>query len=431
MSEQVLFYEQPLAWSRVIPDTWYPHPDLQVSVLGHFEHQTANNHWPAKRRKNLVDKDTGSNWTLFKSGVEMSSYRVNIVSRRTAWEHYGYKGPLLAGHSSQTFSEADFLGLVSGASDEPGLAALGTTAIARTLPTNPISDLPTAVGELLTEGLPGLPGRSFRRGGLSRSNISGEYLGYEFGIKPFLSDLQKFREAVLRAEKYVNQYASKSGELIRRKYEFPTLVNETVEERPATTGFERNLGGLSNSELNWETFSGSGGYPGDVRDVRTNTIKRWFSGAFTYYLPPMGDEWSNELFRQEAQMRHLYGGLSVDTAWNLLPYSWAIDWFSNAGDVIHNLAAFARDGLVMPYGYIMEHGEFRSYRTVSGVKVSNALIINGQWESSPILYSLPDVSTTYNVSYKRRRKATPFGFGLVFDDFTDRQKAITAALLLK
>jgi hypothetical protein len=166
--------------------------------------------------------------------------------------------------------------------------------------------------------------------------------------------------------------------------------------------------------------------------VLTRSKKTWFAGAFTYYLPKVGSSWSDQLFRQEAELRHLYGGLSVNTAWNLLPYSWAADWFTNAGDLIHNLHAFANDGLVMAYGYVMERCELHSFRTVSGAVIGRVRVLNDVDTGNNLYsHSLPDVSTTYYAKYLRRRRATPFGFGLDVDGFTNRQKAITAALLFR
>jgi hypothetical protein len=159
--------------------------------------------------------------------------------------------------------------------------------------------------------------------------------------------------------------------------------------------------------------------------VRTDTnswVKtQWFSGAFTYYLPGVND-FAGKLLREEAEMRHLYGGLSVDTAWNLFPFSWAADWVTNAGDVIHNVSAFARDGLVMPWGYVMEKNELRNYRKVEGAHFDANRMVDD-------VFHFPDVvSTTFTATKMRRRKATPFGFGLDVSGFTTRQKSILAAV---
>jgi hypothetical protein len=271
----------------------------------------------------------------------------------------------------------------------------------------------------------------FRNRRFSRHDVPDNYLGYEFGIKPFLSDIAKFRYAVSQAEELVNSYAANAGKVIRRRYEYPTVVDETVDVTPATTGYEKWLGGPCTSQAAGYFQTVLGGWPGELEIREHRTRKTWFSGAFTYYLPPIGDEWSQKLARQEAEMRYLYGGISVDTAWNLLPYSWAADWFTNAGDVLHNLAAFARDGLVMPWGYVIESFEIQRTCTVRGAQVGRCRVWNDiDTGSNTATRTLPNMSTTYSAKYLRRRKATPFGFGLTDADLTGRQKAISLALFL-
>jgi hypothetical protein len=404
-----------------------------VSVIGRFQNDSTNNHWPSLKRKGLVTSDVGSNWTAFESQVEVDSTRLDVICNLASDIYHAYRGPVLVGADDYIFDATDFFNLPYGYSDETDLIGYGTTAIARVLPTNPISDLPTAVGELLTEGLPRFPGMDILRNRrFTRHDIPSNYLGYEFGIKPFLSDLQKFRRAVGEAEKLIAQYVSKSGVVIRRGYEFPTVVDNQINVTPSSGGMEKWLGGPCQSQAAGYFQTAIGGWPGELQVNEHRERKTWFKGAFTYYLPPVGDAWSDKLLRQEAEMRYLYSGISVDTAWNLLPYSWAADWFTNAGDLIHNLAAFARDGLVMPWGYIMESFMITRSCTVRDAYVGRCRFWNEvDTGSNNNAHALPTMSTTYTAKYLRRRKATPFGFGLQFDGLTNRQKAITAALVLK
>jgi len=431
ISEQLIYDEPTREWYQ--PGHYWVDSSMRCSVMGRFENDSTNNHWWKLKRSGAATRDVGSNWTAFSSGYETDGKRMKVICRLSSGIYHAYDGPLFAGHTDNSFSSEDFFSLPMGYSDEANLIAYGTTAIARVLPTNPISDLPTAVGELLSEGLPKVPGWDSIVGRrFTRHSVPDAYLANEFGVKPFLSDLSKFRHAVLDAEKLIAQYVKDAGKVIRRRYEFPVYNDFQTIVHPPTTGYEKYLGGPCSSQITGYLTSVLDGSPGEMTTIRTSTVKDWFSGAFTYYLPPVGDEWSNRLLRQEAELRHLYGGISVDTAWNLLPYSWAVDWFTNAGDLIHNLAAFARDGLVMPWGYIMESCQFRESRTVKGAVVGRAVNIDGVDTGGPAIpYSVPETTSVFTAKYLRRRRATPFGFGLNFDDLTGRQKAITAALLLK
>jgi hypothetical protein len=143
--------------------------------------------------------------------------------------------------------------------------------------------------------------------------------------------------------------------------------------------------------------------------------ERWFSGAFTYYLPT-GYDSRVALAKLARQAQYLLGAnLSPDVLWELTPWSWAVDWFANAGDVIHNISRFASGGLVMPYGYMMEHTIITdTYRFVGNTGFS-----------SPFDKLPPTVLVTET---KKRVKANPFGFGVSWNSLSGFQYSILAAL---
>lgn len=100
------------------------------------------------------------------------------------------------------------------------MVALGTTAIARTIPTNSVASAAQFLGEL-REGLPAVPGSNLIGKSGSPSAYADEFLNYSFGIKPLLSDLQKFAEAGRTSVKVIDQLKRDSGRLVRRRYTFP------------------------------------------------------------------------------------------------------------------------------------------------------------------------------------------------------------------
>jgi len=120
-----------------------------------------------------------------------------------------------------------------------------------------------------------------------------------------------------------------------------------------------------------------------------------------------------------AVARKLLGAdVDPEVLWDLAPWSWAVDWFSSVGDVIHNLSAYSSDGLVLRYGYIMEHSIVRDTYTYSG---DLGLIPRCNFTGRPA-----DLVVTSEK--KLRRRSSPFGFGLAMSELTTRQKAILAAL---
>jgi len=150
-------------------------------------------------------------------------------------------------------------------------------------------------------------------------------------------------------------------------------------------------------------------------DLTVETVtKRWFSGAFTYHLPS-GYDSRDGMARKALFAKQVLGvRLTPETLWNLAPWSWAVDWFTNAGDVLHNLSHWQSNGLVMRYGYIME--------TIS-VKHTYTYEPPAGYTGGKVVPPLVLVTTV-----KTRRKANPFGFGLTWDGLSPLQKAIAVAV---
>lgn len=279
------------------------------------------------------------------------------------------------------------------------LVSRGTTAIARTVPTNPTFSAAAALGEL-REGLPSLPGKTVLKAGAKPADLAGEYLNFEFGIKPMLSDAAKLVDAHKNADKILKQLYRDSGRLVRRKYSFPPEVTE--EKSRATGVYPYSPGGI-------QSYHFSSG----TRDTTVKTTRKyWFSGAYTYFFPKQ-EGWH----RQVAELEKVYGIIpDINDLYQLTPWSWAVDWFSNTGDLVSNLNSFANDNLVLRYGYIMCHTTHEVTETWRGS------IIDGGG------YRACDVTSTWRYEEKQRLRATPYGFGLKDSALSPRQLAIISAL---
>jgi hypothetical protein len=312
---------------------------------------------------------------------------------------YSYKGKFYAAVANvvpSTFPVAPY-------STAPQLDAYGTTAIARVLPTNPLADLATFIGEL-REGIPHLAGGDFFRGRTEQlRGIGGAHLGYEFGVKPLVNDLRKFGRSVVDSDEFIRQYERNSGKRLKRRYEFPEIKSVSVlteaDKQPQPVTFTNLYNGTA--------------YKGTRTRERSITINRWFSGCFTYYLSDSSD--SRKRYTQLANK--LFGvRLTPEVIWNLTPWSWAVDWFGNMGDVLHNVSAFQHDGLVMPYGYVMEQVTISDTYRLTGLRFKSYPKFNGA------------LCQTFTTTVKQRRKANPYGFGLDLGSLTSRQWSIIGAL---
>jgi hypothetical protein len=291
------------------------------------------------------------------------------------------------------------------------LEQLGATAIARVRPTNSVANLAVTLAELKREGLPSVNIFTWKDRLRAHKNVGDHYLGYQFGLSPLGKEIGNFAYGVTQANKLLSQYERDAGRVVRRRYEFPPKsVSETTMVDSNTNPFYDPYNtGFMNSGL-------TGIQTGLLIRQRTTVQKRWFSGAFTYYLPT-GYDARKRMDRMALFADEIVGlELSPEVLWNLAPWSWAVDWFSNFGDVISNISSFATDGLLLRYGYMMEHTIVSDTYT----RATSNLFREG---GGPL-----DSFVTLVTETKMRRKANPYGFGISWNGLSAFQLSILAAL---
>jgi len=301
-----------------------------------------------------------------------------------------------------TFGNGTYWAPAVPASSIMELDAFGATAISRCAPTNPHAQILTSIGELYRDGLPSAVGIKTIRD----RDPGSEFLNYQFGIAPLVSDLKDLHRSLTESERILKRYLRDSGRLVRRRYEQP----ESVETFTSTVVGSANIGRPS---VVGPLYAGSTSGATRVA-TRTETSRRWFSGAFTYHAA-IPDGLLNNMRLRIQEYNQLLGILPTPAVlWNLTPWSWAFDWVANMGDVLNNISMFQSDGLVLAYGYVMEHKTTTREYHLYGYSMSNAGAVN-------------EVQR-FTSEVKFRRRATPYGFGLKLEDFTNRQWAILIAL---
>jgi hypothetical protein len=360
--------------------------------------QSRGHAWPSAKQ---ASTDVGGNFTTIKTRSISNPNPNNYETVRVYGEKY--IGPAWASNpfNAITYGES----LVQPTSDVV-LGQYGTKAISNCIPTNPVADGATFLGEL-KEGLPKLVGKSLVKSAFKDYRKYGsEYVNIEFGWKPFVSDLKKFYSAATESEKILKQLERDSGKNIRRKYTFPDEVSTNTFVYPSRYAYLPGGQVLSG----WLYDSA-----GTLTVKQKVTVKTWFSGCFTYHLN-LGTRLPDKMARYAAEARKISGlELTPEVVWNLTPWSWAVDWEGSFGDVLHNVSRFSQDGLVLRYGYIMQSKtaelEYTLYR--GGLNT-------GRNER--------DLSFTSVSESKVRRYATPFGFGFDMKALSGRQSAILEAL---
>lgn len=280
----------------------------------------------------------------------------------------------------------------------------GNQAILKTYPTAPNVALSQTIAELKREGLPSIAGTQIAsmKGGAARA-IGGEYLNLAFGWTPLISDLDKLLKSVVSASKTIQQMKRDSGRVVRRKYNFPAVRTLVRSDISSAQSISLPDAGSPLGTLFGELI---------VEEVVTTNM--WFSGAYTYYLDP-GDNLVGQAMMYEQLASKLLGlRLTPSTLWELTPWSWLADWYTNVGKNLAVASAFQSDGLVLKYGYLM--------RKVTAERIYTYTRSSGS-HASPYRSQLVLKTTS-----KERVKSTPYGFGLNVDQFTDRQWAIVGAL---
>jgi hypothetical protein len=277
------------------------------------------------------------------------------------------------------------------------LNAMGTHAIAQTEPTKSAVDMSVALGELMHDGLPHLPLHEFRERVKVARDAGKEYLNWQFGWAPLMSDLKKFATSVLNSHQMIAQYRKGANQSQRRRFDFPIRA-ESASDPVNTIVWQPGI----------QSF-GSGFY-NTYRYDRT-----WFVGRFVYYLP-VDDSLISRMTRYRAYASKLYGVRATpEVIWNLAPWSWAADWFGDIGDVVHNASALGTDSLVMQEGWMCSH-------TISEDVMVGTASLSGPGASAS------QASKRYFYETKTRIPATPYGFGFDMSSLSGRQSAILAAI---
>lgn len=359
--------------------------------------------------------DTGHNFDHRKVTMATSSPRID-----TSWGNpkFRYIGPALfvppVARESPNYSNINnTLGFSSSELD-----VLGSMAISSAYPTKPQSDLLVAIAELLREGLPSalFSAVTTMRGNSKRDlvqNLASDYLNHLFGVTPIVREIDKLIKTVQKLDEHFSQLVTDSGRLVRRA----RVVQKKRTDSPFYTGSALPtvfIAGSGTARIA-ETYTKYTSYQTSFTDV-------WFSGAFRYWIPDLlnsGSDFQSVRPGDYASTFEINQGIlglraTPKAAWNLLPFSWLVDWFVNVGAFFENADAMNHYGLVMPYGYVM--AESKLVTTTTYDFPSNS----GQ--------KLGSISSSVTAIRQQRRRATPYGFGLKDVDFNPVQMSILAAL---
>lgn len=305
------------------------------------------------------------------------------------------------------------------------------TGYKKARPGNPVAGLGQFILEL--KSLPQMPLRRLRKVSKNANfsdipkllrrelqdfrNLGSEYLNVVFGWKPFVKDLQEMYYLWHDIDRRMAQLVRENGKYIRRR---STVLDETSSTFPQ----ERQ-----NYNYAYALVKGASAniFGGSSQWTKTGTTKEkvWFSGSFRYYIP----DTSSSLWDARARLA-LFGALPTpELLWNVLPWSWLVDWFANVGDIVSNASMNAVDNLTTRYSFVMRQ---ISKSTTWQVTTQHPAQNSGNGVTS-VRREWPAVSHTFNTVYtevakQRTGGGNPFGLNVQLSSLTGHQLGILAAL---
>ncbi len=223
----------------------------------------------------------------------------------TAWRAYGswqIPGQPVRGHVSVP--------------NLPTIGASATELLAKTNPGRAEVSLPVFIAEMrdlphAVKSIKHIGDQLLKKKVPKTRDVAGQLLSWEFGWRPLLSDLRKitqFGDHVAKRTKEVERLYSKGG-LKRRLTLFEGSATETKNLTP-----ESRLGTLVT-----------------VQEERTTSVIRWGTTRWKpTSLPPKGPH------GYERQAIQAVFGLSLqaEDVWNIVPWTWLVDWTTNVGDYL-------------------------------------------------------------------------------------------------
>lgn len=278
-------------------------------------------------------------------------------------------------------------------------SARSAEAFAKMRPTTPQMRLLTSIYEL--KDLPGMLQQRFHKNGLK--NIGSYFLAYKFGWAPLLGDI---RDLILKQKDIENRI----NFLLRRNGK-PTRQSITLSDTKTVNSL---VGGFLYTAIQPSLVTQYYVNQPQYQLLQVSGERWWAVARFRIHLP----EGAGSISYRRALMAELYGLYpSPSSIYKMVPWTWLIDWFSNAGYVLQNLEATMDDRVAADYGYMMRMNWSRSEtQVVAKMHGRDGAVI-------------PVTSTSYREWFtKTRIGIDPFGLTSGNPNLSGMQLAILGAL---
>jgi hypothetical protein len=244
--------------------------------------------------------------------------------------------------------------------------------------------------------------------------FGGEYLNIVFGWSPLISDLVGLLKVLITIDRMVY------SETNRRQRQWTGPHTETISVDTTTFGSR-----LSNSvtDLQFDIQSGDSSLLsiGSVQRRTTVTLAEDYRLSSRYSSIAKPDSVSNGFVERAEEILARLGLVDDPTlVWELVPWSWLVDWAINLGNSLSNAHTYG----ITPGRHAIDY----AYVTTKLVETQKAEFSPFNLSSTVRSFSpLRDRGLSICVA-KTRARATPFGFGTQLASLNAGQFAILVAL---
>lgn len=360
----------------------------------------------------------GSIWTMWKQVVKLRPSRALAVYVNTGTHYRG--GFIIPRQYHVQWNLPDDWNSSSTMKDLASkLSARGAEAWNRARPDLPDFSIAQEIGEMkdLPQLYKGAVATYIRDGRKSSSHAAsmrdiakrtGEsYLEFNFGWFPLLKSIGGFVSTLRRKDKILKQLIRDNKKPVRRRRE---LWDNPTEHSEASNTYSNGWNAAHHPILNTNGYSSSNSR---TRGRCSRSYRTWISGRWRYLLPPG----PRDLRFRRKMLSRIFGlKISPTELYELFPWSWLADYFTDVGQFVKAISPGVADRLICDYAYLMRTITY-TYYTESTIYLN---VTKGSGRADMTRH-------TVNVR-KFRVKATPFGFGLKQSDLSLHQKSILGAL---
>lgn len=248
------------------------------------------------------------------------------------------------------------------------------------------------------------------------NKVSSHFLNTTFGWTPFVSDVVKFCDIVLRQSEIIRERELRNNKPIRRFVSLGSSYTDELVNKVYGPLTEPGPGHSDMASL-YNTVMIDGipcqGFT-EVRRVRKTST--WAKGSFTLYHPAFDTSlaYPHPGIKRVHQLIKLYGlEVSPVMIWRVMPWTWLLDWFVTLSKNIQLFQDWVTSEVVANYAYIMQ--------TVEDDYIQRSISFFKQGSFCMELHK--------KVTYKQRvANASPYGFNLTWQNLSAKQLGILGAL---